>query len=31
MLPTERIAYSPISMRERLRLPEGKRLVVWSS
>jgi len=29
MLPTERIAYSPISMRERLRLPEGKRLVVW--
>jgi peptidoglycan/xylan/chitin deacetylase (PgdA/CDA1 family) len=29
MLPTERIAYSPISMRERLRLPDGKRLVVW--
>src|SRR4051812_12703798 len=29
MLPTERIAYSPINMRERLRFPDGQRLVVW--
>jgi len=29
MLPTERIAYSPISQRRKLTLPDGKRLAVW--
>lgn len=29
MLPTERIAYSPISERPRLSLPNGKRMAVW--
>lgn len=29
MLPTERIAYSPISARPRLTLPDGKRMAVW--
>lgn len=29
MLPTDRIAYSPISERSPLRLPDGKRLAVW--
>jgi len=29
MLPTERIAYSPISQRRKLPLPDGKRLAVW--
>jgi peptidoglycan/xylan/chitin deacetylase (PgdA/CDA1 family) len=29
MLPTERIAYSPISQRARLALPGGHRLAVW--
>jgi allantoinase len=29
MLPTERLAYSPITERPRLRLPNGARLAVW--
>jgi allantoinase len=29
MLPTERIAYSPISTRAPLKLPDGKRMAVW--
>jgi peptidoglycan/xylan/chitin deacetylase (PgdA/CDA1 family) len=29
MLPTDRIAYSPITLRPRLVLPEGGRTVVW--
>jgi len=29
MLPTERIAYSPISGRAPLKLPRGARMVVW--
>lgn len=29
MLPTERIAYSAISQRPKLSLPDGKRLAVW--
>jgi allantoinase len=29
MLPTERIAYSPIPQRKRLALPDGNRLAVW--
>lgn len=29
MLPTERIAYSAISERPRLTLPDGKRMAVW--
>ena len=29
MLPTERIAYSPIPQRPRLALPGGARMVVW--
>jgi hypothetical protein len=29
MLPTERIAYSPINDRPRLTLPDGARMVVW--
>src|SRR6266404_3034885 len=29
MLPTDRIAYSPISDRPRLALPGGARMVVW--
>jgi len=29
MLPTERIAYSPISQRPRLTLPGGARMAVW--
>ena len=29
MLPTERIAYSPIAEREPLKLPGGARMVVW--
>lgn len=29
MLPTERIAYSPISQRPKLALPGGARLAVW--
>lgn len=29
MLPTERIAYSPISQRRKLTLPGGARLAVW--
>ena len=29
MLPTERIAYSPIPERPRLALPDGARLAVW--
>lgn len=29
MLPTERIAYSPITERPRLTLPDGKRMAVW--
>ena len=29
MLPQERIAYSPISSRPRLALPDGARLAVW--
>jgi allantoinase len=30
MLPTERIAYSPISSRAPLKLPGGARMVVWT-
>ena len=30
MLPTERIAYSPITSRPALKLPEGARMVVWT-
>ncbi|MSQ64447.1 MAG: polysaccharide deacetylase [Betaproteobacteria bacterium] len=30
MLPTERIAYSPISSRAPLKLPDGARMVVWT-
>lgn len=29
MLPTERISYSPISQRPKLRLPGGARMAVW--
>ncbi len=29
MLPTERIQYSPIIDREPLKLPDGKRMIVW--
>ncbi len=29
MLPTERISYSPITDREGLKLPDGKRMAVW--
>ena len=29
MLPTERIAYSPIADRPRLKLPNGARMAVW--
>lgn len=29
MLPTERIAYSPIAGREKLSLPGGERMAVW--
>ena len=29
MLPTERIAYSAITERPRLTLPDGARMVVW--
>jgi len=29
MLPTERISYSPIAGRAPLKLPDGKRMVVW--
>jgi allantoinase len=29
MLPTERIAYSPITERRRLSLPDGARMAVW--
>lgn len=29
MLPTERIDYSPIAGREKLSLPDGKRMAVW--
>jgi hypothetical protein len=29
MLPTERIAYSPIAQRAPLRLPNGARMAVW--
>jgi allantoinase len=29
MLPTDRIAYSPISGRSPLKLPDGARMVVW--
>ncbi len=29
MLPTERIAYSPIAGRKPLKIPEGKRIAVW--
>src|SRR5881394_2705237 len=29
MLPTERLIYSPIAGREPLKLPDGKRMVVW--
>jgi allantoinase len=29
MLPTERLAYSPISARRRLVLPDGARMAVW--
>src|SRR3954470_653920 len=30
MLPTERIAYSPITSRSPLKLPGGARMVVWT-
>ncbi len=30
MLPSERIAYSPIKRRDPLKLPEGARMVVWT-
>ena len=29
MLPTERISYSPISERAKLRLPNGARMAIW--
>ena len=29
MLPTERISFSAITEREPLKLPDGKRMVVW--
>jgi len=29
MLPTERISYSPITERPRLKLPDGKRIALW--
>ena len=29
MLPTERIAYSPIADRPPLKLPDGARMAVW--
>ena len=29
MLPTERIAYSPITDRPPLKLPDGARMAVW--
>ena len=29
MLPTERLTYSPINTRKPLKLPAGKRMVVW--
>ena len=29
MLPTERLAYSAISERPRLKLPQGARMAVW--
>ena len=29
MLPTERIAYSPIATRPPLKLPNGARMAVW--
>ena len=29
MLPTDRIAYSPITQRAPLKLPNGARMVVW--
>ncbi len=29
LLPTERIAYSPIAGRKPLKLPGGARMVVW--
>ena len=29
LLPTERIAYSPIAGRKKLKLPGGARMVVW--
>ena len=29
MLPTERIAYSPIAGRPPLKLPNGARMAVW--
>ena len=30
MLPTERLAYSPITKRKPLKLPNGARMVVWT-
>ncbi len=30
MLPSDRLAYSPIAQREPLTLPEGARMVVWT-
>ena len=30
MLPTERLAYSPIIKRKPLKLPRGARMVVWT-
>jgi allantoinase len=30
MLPSDRLAYSPITQREPLRLPGGSRMVVWT-
>ena len=30
MLPTDRIAYSPITQRKPLRLPKGARMAVWT-
>jgi hypothetical protein len=30
MLPTERLAYSPITKRKPLALPNGARMVVWT-
>jgi len=29
MLPTERILYSPISERAKLKLPNGARMALW--